>query len=115
MRLEQFRNALALENDKEQVCFTNMLIKALQECPDQEEEIGEKHIFDTEQFQAASREPIPPLAGEPRELIELDDELLEDPTIASLTEEDADTQNSEDNSQNEAEENDELIAMQYHL
>ena len=49
--------------------------------------------------------------GEPGELIELDDELLEDPTVASLTGEDAETQNSEDNSQNKAEENDERITM----
>ena len=36
-------------------------------------------------FQTASRVPIPPLAGEPRELIKLDDELLENPTISSLS------------------------------
>ena len=51
------------------------------------------------------------MAGEPGELIELDDELLEDPTIASLTREDAETQNFEDSSQNDSEENDELISM----
>ena len=36
--------------------------------------------------------PIPPLAAEPGELIELDDELLEDPTVVSLIGEDTDTQ-----------------------
>ena len=41
-----------------------------------------------ERFQPASREPIPPLAGEPRELIELDDELIEDLTVARLARED---------------------------
>ena len=39
---------------------------------------------------------IPPFAGEPGEHIELDDELLEDPMVASLTGVNADTQNSED-------------------
>ena len=102
---------MALEKDEEQVRFINMRIKPLWECPDQDEEVRAKQIIYTERFQTASRELIPPLAGEPRELIELDDELLEDPTIASLTGEDADTQNSEDNSQNEAKENDELIAI----
>ena len=91
--LKLFRNTLALEKDKEEVCFINMRIKALWECPDQDEVVGAKHIADTERFQATSRERIPPLDGEPGELIELDDELLEDPTIASLTGEDADTQN----------------------
>ena len=42
-------------------------------------EVGAKHIMDMERFQATSPKPIPPLAGEPRELIELDDELMEDP------------------------------------
>ena len=109
--LKLFRNSISLEKDEEHVSFINMRIKALWECPNQDEEVRAKHIAEGERFQAASREPIPPLAGEPRELIELDDELLEDPTIASLTGEYADTQNSEDSSQNEAEENDELMAM----
>ena len=109
--MKLFRNTVALEKDEEQVCFINMRIKALWECPDQDEEVGAKHIADTEQFQATSREPIPPWAGEPGELIELDGELLEDPMVANLTGVDADTQNSEDSSQNEDKENDELIAM----
>ena len=88
-----------------------MWIKALWDCPDQDGEGGAKHIVDTERFQAASRKPIPPLASEPGKLIELDYELLEDPTVANLTRVDADTQNCEDCSQNEDKENDELIAM----
>ena len=83
--LQLFRNTIALEKDEEQVCFINIQIQALWECPNQDEEVGAKHIADMERFQVACREPIPPLAGEPRELIELDDELLEDPTIANLT------------------------------
>ena len=74
--------------DKEQVIFINMRIKALWKCPDQDEEVGAKNLIDTERFQPASREPIPPLAGEPGELIELDDELIEDISLARLTGED---------------------------
>ena len=64
--LKLFQNIMALEKEKEHVSFTNMKIKALWECPDQDEEVGAKHIADTERFQTASCEPIPPLAGEPR-------------------------------------------------
>ena len=76
-----------MEKDEEQVVFINMRIKALWECPDQDEEVGAKHIVDTEMFQQASRDPIPLLAGEPGELIELDDELIEDFTMARLSRE----------------------------
>ena len=111
--LKLFRNTVALEKDEEQVCFINMRIKALWECPDQDEEVGAKHIADTEWFQAASPERIAPLAGEPRELIELDDDLLEDPIVANLSGVDIDAQNFEDSSEKEDKENDEnnLIAM----
>ena len=54
------------------------------ECRDQVEEVGAKHIRNTKHFQPASYEPIPPLASDPREHIDLDDKLLEGPTIASL-------------------------------
>ena len=86
--LKLFRKTIALEKDEEKVVFINMRIKALWECPDQDEEVGAKHIVDTEKFQPASREPIPLLAEEPRELIELDDEVLEDFTMARLSRED---------------------------
>ena len=42
-----FRNTIALEKDEEQVSFINMRIKALWECPDQDEEVSAKHIVDT--------------------------------------------------------------------
>ena len=92
--------------------FINMRIKALWECPDQDEEVGAKHLADTERFQPASREPIPPLAGEPGELIELDDELIEDLTVARLTGED-NAHIAEETSLRDEEENDidDLIAM----
>ena len=72
----------------------------------------QKHIADTEKFQLASREPIPPLAGEPGELIELDDELIEDLTVARLAWED-NAHRSEVTSIRGEEDNDvdDLIAM----
>ena len=52
--LKLFRNTVALEKDEEQVVFINMRIKALWECPDQDEEVGAKHIAYTEKFRPAS-------------------------------------------------------------
>jgi hypothetical protein len=101
-----------LEKDEEQVMFINMRIKALWECPDQDEEVGAKHLADTERFQPASREPIPPLAGEPGELIELDDELIEDLTVARLRGEDNAHLAEETSLRDEDEDDmDDLIAM----
>ena len=50
-----FHNTVALEKDEEQVSFINMRIKALWECPDQDEEVGAKHIVLGEQL----REIVP--------------------------------------------------------
>ena len=90
-----------------------MRIKALWECPDQDEEVGVKYIADTERFQQASCEPIPPLGDEPGELIDLDDDLREDPTIASLPRVDTIATTHEESSQGDEDENDvdTLIAM----
>ena len=62
---------------------------------------------------ALAGEPIPPLAGEPGELIDLDEELIEDPTVARLSGDDTNAQIGDDSSQKEEEENDvdTLIAM----
>ena len=110
--LKLFRNTIALEKDEEQVIFINMRIKALWECQDQDEEVSAKHIADTERFQPASRDPIPPLAREPGELIQLDDELIEDRTVVELTGED-NAQIVDETSLREDDNNDvhELIAM----
>ena len=83
------------------------------ECPDQDEEVGTKHIADTERFQPTSHEPIRPLASEPRELIDLEDEILEDPIVTNLSGVDTSAQNIEDSSPKEDEDNDvdTLIAM----
>ena len=111
--LKLFRNSVALEKDEEQVNFINMRLRALWECPDQYEEVGAKHIADTKCFQPASCEPIPPLAGEPGELVELDDDLTEDPTVASLSGVDSTTLNVDDSSPIDDESNDmnTLLAM----
>ena len=101
-----------MEKDEEQVIFINMRIKALLECLDQDEEVRAKNLADIERFQLASWEPIPLLAGEPGELIELDDELIEDISLARLTGE-ANARIAEESSTQDDEENDidELIAM----
>ena len=80
-----------------------MRINALWEGPDQDKEVRAKHIVDTKRFQLTSHEHIPPLVGE---LIDLDNELLEDPTVATA-------QMCEESSQKEDEDNDvdNLIAM----
>ena len=111
--LKLFRNSVALEKDEEQVSFINMRIKALWECPDQDEEVGVKYIADTERFQQASCEPIPPLGDEPGELIDLDDDLREDPAIANLSGVDTFPTLQEESSQGDEDENDvdTLIAM----
>ena len=83
--LKLFWNTIALGKDEEEVSFINMRINALWEGPDQDKEVRAKHIVDTERFQLTSREPIPPLA---RELIDLDNEVIEDPMVACLIGED---------------------------
>ena len=73
-----------------------MRIKALWECPNQNEEVGAKHIADIERFQVVPCEPIPPLAGEPGERTDLDDELIEDPTVSRMSRKDTNDQICDD-------------------
>ena len=67
----------------------------------------------TECIQPACREPIPPLASEPWELLELDDELMEDLKVASLSVVDSSPLNVKDSLLKDNEENDvdTLLAM----
>ena len=90
-----------------------MRLRALWECLDQDKEVGTKQIANTKRFQPASREPIPPLVGEPRELVELDDDLTEDPTVANLYGVDPIALNVDDSSPIDDESNDmdNLLAM----
>ena len=43
------------------------------DCPDQDQEVGAKHINETEMFQMTSREPMEPIDEEARELVDLED------------------------------------------
>ena len=58
-----------------------MRINGIWECPDADQEVGAKHVGETERYQIASREPMPPLANEAGELGDLQDEPLSDPTM----------------------------------
>ena len=60
-----------------------MRINGIWECPDADQEVGAKHVGDTERVQTASREPMPPLADEAGELGDLNDELIIDPNHPS--------------------------------
>ena len=104
--LKLFHNSVAVEKDEEQVSFINMRLKALWECLDQDGEVGAKHIADTERFQQASPASIPPLRDEPGELIELDNDLREDPAVASLFGVDKIVTLQEESSQGDEDEND---------
>ncbi|KAH7404473.1 hypothetical protein KP509_15G027200 [Ceratopteris richardii] len=75
--LNMFRHCIAMEKDDAQVSFIRMRINGLNECPDEDQEVGRKHIADTERFQPASREPVPPLADEPRDMADLEEPILE--------------------------------------
>ena len=70
-------------------------------------------MVDTKRFQTVSHEPIPPLADEPGELIDLNDDLWEDPTIASLSGVDTTEAICEESFQRDEDDNDidTLIAM----
>ena len=92
---------MILEKEEEQVSLNNMRIKALWECSYEDDKVGAKQIVDIKRFQNTSCEPIPPLDGKLGELIELDDEILKEPMVASLTEvdihvQDLDEKNNED-------------------
>ena len=46
--VKMFRNSVALEKDSEQVNLIKMRIQGIWDCPDQEQEVGAKHINETE-------------------------------------------------------------------
>jgi hypothetical protein len=71
-----FRNCISLDVDEPQVSFIKMRINAIWECLDADEEVGAQQVGNTERFQAASREPMPPLANEAGEFGDLDDAPL---------------------------------------
>ena len=61
-----------MEKDPEQVNFIKMRIY-LWDCPDQDQEVGAKHIKETEMFQMTSREPMEPIDEEVGVLGDLED------------------------------------------
>ena len=76
-----FRNFVSLEKYEVEVNFIKMQINGIWECLDANQEVGAKHVKDTERYQYASREPIPPLANEVGELGELKDESMCDSRV----------------------------------
>ena len=59
--LKMFRNTVVREKDSKQVNFIKMWIQGIWDCPDQDQEVGAKHINGTEMFQMTSREPMEPI------------------------------------------------------
>ena len=70
---QMFGNSVALEKDPKQVNFIKMRIRGIWDCPDQDQEVGAKHINETEMFQMTSREPMQPIDEEARDLGDLED------------------------------------------
>ena len=68
-----FRNSVALEKDPEQVNFIKMRIQGIWDCPDQDQEVGAKHINEIEMFQMTSPIPMEPIDEEDGDLGDLED------------------------------------------
>ncbi len=106
-----FRNCISLEKDEAQVSFIKMRINGIWECPDADQEVGAKHVGDTERVQSASREPMPPLADEAGELGELNDEPLCEPTEASKDQANEDLSNPDDDAAVSLEDEEDDLAL----
>ena len=68
-----FNNYIALEKDSEQANFIKMRIQGIWDCPNQDQQVGAKHINETQRFQMTFREPMEPIDKEARDLVELED------------------------------------------
>ena len=68
-----FKNSVALEKDPKHVNFIKMRIQGIWDSLDQDQEVGAKHINETEMFQMTSREPMEPIDEEAGDLVELED------------------------------------------
>ena len=82
--LKMFRNSVVLEKDSEQVNFIKMRIQGIWDCPDQDQEVGSKHINETERFQLAFREALEPIDEDVGDLVDSED-LLESKQILNST------------------------------
>ena len=56
-----FRNYVAFKNDPSQVIFIKTRIHGIWDCLDQDQEVGAKHINETEMSQLTSKEPMKPI------------------------------------------------------
>ncbi len=89
-----------------------MRINGIWECPDADQEVGAKHVGDTERVQTASREPMPPIADEAGELGDLNDEPLCVPSQASnMAIAETSNEDQDDNVTLEEEEADDLALL----
>ena len=68
--LKMSRNCVALEKNPEQINFIKMRIQGIWDCPDQDQEVGAKHINETTMFQMTCREPMEPIDEEARNLVD---------------------------------------------
>ena len=50
-----------MEKDLSQDNFIKMSIQGIWDCPDQDQEVGAKHINETGMFQLTSKEPMEPI------------------------------------------------------
>ena len=71
--LDCSRTTSHIEKDPDQVNFIKMRIQGIWDYPDQDQEVGAKHINETEMFQLASREPMEPINEEGCDLVDLED------------------------------------------
>ena len=106
-----FRNCISLEKDEAQVSVIKMRINSIWECPDADHEVGIKHVGDTERYQSASREPMPPLANEAGELGELQDEPMCDSTLGEDEEQNDENSNQVDEGTNILEDDTKDLAL----
>ena len=79
-----FWNYVALEKDPEQVNFIKINIQGIWDCPDQDQEVGAKHINEIEMFQLTSREPMEPIDEDGGNLVNLNDVLESGQTQDSI-------------------------------
>ena len=59
--LKMFQKCVTFEKDPKQVNFIKMIIQGIWNCPDQNQEVGAKHINQTEMFKMTSQEPMEPI------------------------------------------------------
>ena len=81
--LKMFRNSVALEKDPEQVNFIKMRIQGIWDYLDQDQEVGAKHINETQMFQMSSREPMEPKDEEVGDLVDLEDVVVRNPSLCA--------------------------------